>query len=413
MIPNYQFDGNQNYNSEQMMQYANYNNAMNSSFINQLNSLPNLNPNNMAVGQQMGIPINQEVIEAYSSGPKQRIIIPKEKINYKPEEKKEFTLNKEEELRIEVNNKETVKIVLIEGYAEIEGVSLPTTPIYISNRKFAIFCWKASKLEVYGKTEMCYLGKETPMIQYLMGYYLIQEKRNKSINDNTIGPRVMILGSKNSGKRTITHTYLNYSLKQSFKPIYVDLSIHNEIAIPGCVSATVIDEVVPNDYLMENSITFFYGNSHSGVYTSTKTFNDDLYLRQVKELSLAVEEKLTVDQKLYVNQFQTEEGSSNTSQIYYSAHEPQVFNAGTITFCEAFDGFEANHYNQIISMFKCDLIFVLDNDRLYSSLLSDFNKQISEGNMSIHKLSKSSGVIIKTKFIGCKSRHKAQDRGRE
>lgn len=390
---NYQFDGNQNYSSDQMMQYANYNNAMNPSFINQLNSVVNMNQN--SIGQQISNTVSQEVIEAYASGPKQRIIIPKEKIIYKPEEKKEFTLNKEEELRIEVNSKETVKIVLIEGYAEIEGVSLPTTPIYISNRKFAIFCWKASKLEVYGKTEMCYLGKETPMIQYLMGYYLIQEKRNKSINDNSIGPRVMILGSKNSGKRTITHTYLNYSLKQSFKPIYVDLSIHNEIAIPGCVSATVIDEVVPNDYLMENSITFFYGNSHSGVYTSTKTFNDDLYLRQVKELSLAVEEKLIVDQKLFVNQFQSEESGSNL-QSSYTVHEPQIFNAGTITFCEAFDGFETNHYNQIISMFKCDLIFVLDNDRLYSSLLSDFNKQISEGNMSIHKLSKSSGVKFNT-----------------
>lgn len=37
------------------------------------------------------------------------------------------------------------------------------------------------------------------------------------------GPRVLIIGSKSSGKNTLTKTLLNYSSVYGWKPIYVDL----------------------------------------------------------------------------------------------------------------------------------------------------------------------------------------------
>ena len=332
--------------------------------------------------QQMQL-YQMQMMEQNYMTQKQKMIIPKDKIEYSPSDKKEFKLLKEDELRIETQD--TIKITLLKGTAEIEGLTLPLEQeIYFQNRKFAIFCWEDSTIEVCGKPDICYIGKETPMISYLMSFYLINDKRSKALDTNTIGPKVLILGSKNSGKRTLTHTFLNYSLKHGYKAIYVDLSLNNEISMPGCISATVIDEPLPNNYLIENSLSLFNGNLNISVSNNQQI--DDLYINQVKELAKCTNQKLEAD----LENFKASNSNSKGDNKIISS-EPQLFASGSIIYCDSFDGFQV--YKKIIEYFACNIIFIIDNDRLFSSISSEFVEQIKREEISVIKLQKSSGVL--------------------
>lgn len=314
-----------------------------------------------------------------------------------------YEVNKEEELRIEVGYKQTVKILLLVGHAEIFGVALPLDPnhpIYISGKKIAIFCWKDSKIEIMGKPDICYIGKDTPMVQYLMGYYLIHEKRLQKSNKREIGPRVLIIGSKNSGKRSLTHTYLNYSLKHGFKPIYADVSLNNEIGIPGTIAATVVDNTFPcSDYVFENSIMFFNGYCNSICSGSEHSFSKDLYLKQIRVLGGSVLEKLEFEHKRFNALYESNPGEESDDEddekklVHHNIpHEPQVFSSGSIIHCDSQDTLDLDLYKEVINSFRCDYVFILENDRLFAMLSDIFKESISNKEMTIIKLAKSSGV---------------------
>lgn len=348
-----------------------------------LNMNVNMNMNNNYNLHQMQL-LQMQLLDSQ----KQKMIYPKDLILVDKENIKEFELNKEEELRIEVCQNTTIKITLLKGYAEIEGLALPLGQgVYITNRKFPVFCWEASKIEIIGKPDICYIGKDTPMISYLMSFYLIHNRRLKALDTNQIGPRVLILGSKNSGKRTLTHIFLNYSLKLGYKPIYVDLSLNNEISLPGSISATVFDEPYPNDYLIENSIIFFNGNLNISSSSSNIKSNTDLFNLQIEELGKIVSDKLEYDLESFKSLF-----ISNENQVFSSA-EPELYAAGSIIYCDTFDGFQIETYKNIVSQFKVDLIFIIDNDRLYSALSSSLSLEIGSKTMEIVKLNKSPGVV--------------------
>ena len=90
-----------------------------------------------------------------------------------------------------------------------------------------------------------YVGKETPMQTYLFSHFLINEKRIEAQINNAIGPRVLIVGSTATGKTTLCHIFLNYAIRLGWNPIYADLDLSNEIALPGTIAATVIDYNLP------------------------------------------------------------------------------------------------------------------------------------------------------------------------
>lgn len=90
-----------------------------------------------------------------------------------------------------------------------------------------------------------YVGKETPMQLYLFAHHLISESRSESLKNNIIGPKVLVVGSAATGKTTLCHTFLNYSIKFGWTPVFVDVDLSNEIALPGTIAATVVDYIVP------------------------------------------------------------------------------------------------------------------------------------------------------------------------
>lgn len=101
------------------------------------------------------------------------------------------------------------------------------------------------------------------MGEYIIAHYFIDKLRYIALTNNYLGPRILITGSPSCGEKEFCHTLINYSLKLGYTPIYCDLDLDNEISIPGSISASVVDDLVPNDFLFDSAISFFTGTNIS------------------------------------------------------------------------------------------------------------------------------------------------------
>ena len=119
------------------------------------------------------------------------------------------------------------------------------------------------------------------MGEYIIANYYIDKVRYNSLTNNCLGPRILITGTPLSGEKEFCHTLLNYSLKLGYTPIFCDLDLENEISVPGSISACVVDELVPNDFLFDNAISFFTGTTFS---KRNENMNWPLYEMQLIEL---------------------------------------------------------------------------------------------------------------------------------
>lgn len=104
---------------------------------------------------------------------------------------------------------------------------------------------------------------------------LLENERNKSLYSKTMGPRVFVTGSPQTGKTTICKILVNYSLRLGWTPLFVDIDLsQNMISAPGCMSATLIEEVIHgySDNFASNSISYFHGASSSGNFIITPEY---------------------------------------------------------------------------------------------------------------------------------------------
>ena len=210
------------------------------------------------------------------------------------------------------------------------------------------------------------------MQKTILAFYNINNMRNLSLVNNEIGPRVLIMSSNIylDGK-SFCHILLNYSLKIGWTPIYCDLDLNNEINIPGCISATVVDHIVPNDFLIDNSISFYNG-------TRKENLNNFLFENQISELGKLCIEKLEYD----LNSWKKSKNLTNDNSKYYfvNCEYPTLYSSGIIINCPSLEIIDKDRensiYSTIIKDFKINLIYVIDNEILFYNLqnLIDKNK---------------------------------------
>ena len=212
------------------------------------------------------------------------------------------------------------------------------------------------------------------MQKTILAFYNINNMRNLSLVKNEIGPRVLIMSSNIylDGK-SFCHILLNYSLKIGWTPIYCDLDLNNEINIPGCISATVVDHIVPNDFLIDNSISFYNG-------TRKENLNNFLFENQISELGKLCIEKLEYD----LNSWKKSKNLTNDNSKYYfvNCEYPTLYSSGIIINCPSLEIIDKDRensiYSTIIKDFKINLIYVIDNEILFYNLQNLINKnQIS------------------------------------
>lgn len=138
---------------------------------------------------------------------------------------KEYTLDRDCELRFEVESKTQVvvevclfvyvsrfpfhvKLILIStfqlknGFAELYGTELVKAKKYAFTQgaKVAIFSYQGCVLIIRGTPDACYIARETPMIQYLNTHSAIEQMRVKAEERGTRGPIVLIVGPTDVGK---------------------------------------------------------------------------------------------------------------------------------------------------------------------------------------------------------------------
>ena len=101
----------------------------------------------------------------------------------------------------------------------------------------AIYSWQGCQIQItlplnVKASELLsdYIAGDTPMESYLnthLGLEQMRDQFEKTLDQ--MGPRVMILGPPDSGKSSLSKILLNYAVKASRAPLFVDLDT-NEVS---------------------------------------------------------------------------------------------------------------------------------------------------------------------------------------
>mmetsp|Transcript_45536 Transcript_45536/g.33294 ORF Transcript_45536/g.33294 Transcript_45536/m.33294 type:complete len:196 (-) Transcript_45536:862-1449(-) len=192
-----------------------------------------------------------------------------------------------------MNIQSSVKLLLVQGTAEVFGKELPLKELVFFHRgeKVAIHTWnhEGATLQFSGLCEF-YVSSvtPTPMAQYLNLHATANIMRNQALKFRELGPRILVTGQSQSGKSTLCKILVNYALKLGWTPILCDLDLqNNEVAPPGCIGAALVEEPLPNDDLVEASLCYFHG--------STLPVTLEFFDKQVDEMAKAVIDKLQQD----------------------------------------------------------------------------------------------------------------------
>ncbi|KAL0908001.1 hypothetical protein M5K25_022462 [Dendrobium thyrsiflorum] len=95
---------------------------------------------------------------------------------------RQFVLEKESELRVEVGPEATLRLRLTAGAAEVFGAELPpgkwiTVPAL---QNIALFTWKGATIELDGISEVEYVADETPMVSYVNAHAILDGRRTRA-----------------------------------------------------------------------------------------------------------------------------------------------------------------------------------------------------------------------------------------
>ncbi|CAM0946097.1 unnamed protein product [Alopecurus aequalis] len=288
-----------------------------------------------------------------------------------PQPPRQFKLDPQSELRVEVLPDAPLRVRLVSGTAEIFGTELPPegwVPVP-PRSKIAIFTWHGATVELDGVCESEYTSDETPMVIYVNTHAILDARRGAARAATaqggdlqaSQGPRVIVVGPSDSGKSTLCKMLLSWAAKQGWKPTYVDLDIgQGSITIPGCISATPIEKPIDivDGIPLEMPLAYFYGHPNPSI-------NPDVYKALMKELAQTLE-----------TQF-----SGNAE----SRAAGMVIN--TMGWVEGL-GYEL--LLNAIETSKADVVLVLGQEKLWK-MLKDAVR--SKPNINVIKLHKSEGVV--------------------
>lgn len=276
-----------------------------------------------------------------------------------------FTLQQENELRVEVAFQETATIKLLKGTAEVFGAEIAVERAYqLTGCNIAVFTWHGAVVEVSGQYH-AYAANETPMVRYSNIHAVLDARRKAAMakGPKAAGPIVVIAGPTDTGKSTLAKILSNYAARLDRKPIYVDLDVGQGcITVPSMLAALPVDRPldIEEGFQAGSPITFFFGGTSPGS-------NQDCYKQQVVNLATHVR------------------GRMDESPV--SCHSGVIVNT-----CGWVDGDGFQLLLHSVRSFKADVVLVLDHERLFN----DLQQQLRSEQVEIVKLPKSGGVVTRT-----------------
>lgn len=136
------------------------------------------------------------------------------------------------------------------------GAELVVNKVYTlrPGLKLPLFTYYGCEVEVTGKPDVVYVSGDTPMVSYLNAHSVLQDYRQSARAREEAarpgdpiekGPRVMIVGSVDSGKSTVSRLFSNYAVREGSHPILVDLDVGaGALAIPGIIASLPISRPI-------------------------------------------------------------------------------------------------------------------------------------------------------------------------
>eukprot|EP00347_Sterkiella_histriomuscorum_P016599 403352570 len=317
------------------------------------------------------------------------------------------------ELRI-YSIEDHIKVLLVKGLAEVFGKELPLEePVFFhQGEKLAIFTWHGAEIQVSGRCES-YQSSQTPMYYYINCHSALNQLRQHALKNLLLGPNLLVTGSPQSGKSTLCRILLNYSLKLGWTPLFCDLDLaNNEITPPGTIACALVEEPLPNDELISQSMCFFQSST-------SQPITQEFFVRQIDQLAKSTQQKLQNDLQQFKTDHQIENSSdNNTGQVKLNEGQneenkhaqelkeiqklvappyPELFASGVII-----NGFtpqdrrDTETLIEAIKAFNVGTVLVVDNERLENeirnALVRDSQRQNKPMSTQIIQLPKSGGV---------------------
>ncbi len=178
------------------------------------------------------------------------------------EEKTTWYLDPNQELRIELHDKDQISIRLDYGTAEIFGTEiLPTFKDTCYEFKgpynFSVFSHKGCCLLLTGKPHYAYLSEDqkTSFPQFTCIHTMLELLRTKE----AFPPCLAVVGGKDSGKSTLCRFLSNYAVRSGKSPTLVDLSYDNLLTLPGAIAQRRMSSCFEAQFpaLIEKDTTMF------------------------------------------------------------------------------------------------------------------------------------------------------------
>lgn len=136
------------------------------------------------------------------------------------------------EWRFEVAFEKRITVRLVEGTAELFGTELTRGREYeISGQNAAIFTFHGCKLEWEGDCSE-YVALNAMMARYVSVHFALEKQRREAESTGSAAPRLMILGSRNSGKSTLAKILVSYATKMGHFPMLVNLDPKSPVFSP-------------------------------------------------------------------------------------------------------------------------------------------------------------------------------------
>lgn len=234
---------------------------------------------------------------------------------------------------------------------------------FLTGAKVAIFTYHGCTLVLRGNMDVCYVAKETPMIQYLNCHSALEALRCKAEETSNRGPIAMIVGPSDVGKTTLCRILLNYAVRQGRSPFYVDLDPgQGNISIPGAIASLLVERpaTVEGTFSQKAPLVYHFGHKSPGD-------NQQLYNIVVSKLADIMLDALKTNKKARMSGM-------------------------IINTCGWVKGGGYKNILHAAKEFEVGAIFVLDQERLYNELLRDIPSFVK-----VVYLPKSGGVVERTR----------------
>mmetsp|Transcript_2004 Transcript_2004/g.5604 ORF Transcript_2004/g.5604 Transcript_2004/m.5604 type:complete len:427 (-) Transcript_2004:425-1705(-) len=277
----------------------------------------------------------------------------------------QVVLRPEEEWRFEVDHGAQVVVTLKDGKGEIFGTEVVKDQRYsFSAAKLAVFTWHGCTLEVEGAFTHQYTALETPMLGVLQFHDELEQRRNSALASLSAGPRVMVVGTEDSGKTTMCRILANYAARRGHGVTFVDLDVDQQMCgPPGIITATAWHTPLDLVHGMEYAAPLAYWVGRSDV-------SEHMALFRQAVLSMA-------------SMIHTLMGQSIAARM-----------AGLIVnTCGWVDGEGYDALVHAAELLGVDTIVVIADDRLYSRITARF----AHARVSVIKAPKSGGVVVRSK----------------